>query len=81
MRKRLKRESSMVMLIHLFSPRHIAFLFPEIHRFALPEGCHWNDVSEVAANVGAALQRPMCHSACNIGSDSLLMQFARCLAF
>ena len=22
-----------------------------------------------------------CHSACNIGSDSLLMQFERCLAF
>lgn len=34
-------------------------LFPEVHRFDLPEGCHWNDVREVAANVGAALQRAM----------------------
>jgi hypothetical protein len=23
----------------------------------------------------------VCHSACNIGSDSLLMQFGKCLAF
>jgi type I restriction enzyme M protein len=30
-----------------------------VHRFALPEGCHWNDIREVPANVGAALQRAM----------------------
>lgn len=34
-------------------------LFPEVHRFVLPEGCHWNDVREVPANVGAALQKAM----------------------
>lgn len=30
-------------------------LFPEIHRFVVPDGCHWNDVREVSSNVGAAL--------------------------
>ena len=34
-------------------------LFPEVHRFAVPDGCHWHDVREVAANVGAALHRAM----------------------
>jgi len=34
-------------------------LFPEIHRFVVPEGCHWNDVREAAANVGSALLRAM----------------------
>jgi type I restriction enzyme M protein len=34
-------------------------LFPEVHRFVLPEGCHWNDVREVPLNVGAALQKAM----------------------
>ena len=34
-------------------------LFPEIHRFVVPEGCYWNDVREVATNVGAALRRAM----------------------
>lgn len=33
--------------------------FPEVHRFVVPEGCHWNDVREVASNVGAALLRAM----------------------
>jgi len=33
--------------------------FPEIHRFDVPEGCHWRDAREVAANVGAALSRSM----------------------
>src|SRR6056297_4161929 len=27
-------------------------LFPEIHRFTVPEGCHWNDIREDPANVG-----------------------------
>ena len=31
-------------------------LFPENHRFQIPEGCHWNDVREKAANVGQAIQ-------------------------
>ena len=34
-------------------------VFPELHRFTLPDGCHWRDVRETAANVGAALARAM----------------------
>ena len=26
--------------------------FPEVHRFNVPEGCHWRDVRETPANVG-----------------------------
>jgi len=33
--------------------------YPESHRFQIPEGCHWQDVRTVAANVGHALQRAM----------------------
>lgn len=33
--------------------------FPEVHRFVIPEGCHWRDVRETPANVGAALARSM----------------------
>lgn len=29
--------------------------FPENHRFAIPDGCHWNDVRTVSQNVGKAL--------------------------
>lgn len=31
-------------------------LFPENHRFQIPEGCHWRDVRAKTANVGQALQ-------------------------
>jgi type I restriction enzyme M protein len=34
-------------------------LYPEAHRFVLPEGYHWNDVRGVAVNVGTALQKAM----------------------
>ncbi|MGR9088530.1 MAG: type I restriction-modification system subunit M N-terminal domain-containing protein, partial [Gammaproteobacteria bacterium] len=34
-------------------------LFPESHRFQIPDDCHWNDVRSVASNVGTALQRAM----------------------
>jgi type I restriction enzyme M protein len=34
-------------------------LYPEVHRFVLSEGCHWNDIREVSANVGAVLQKVM----------------------
>lgn len=34
-------------------------LFPESHRFQIPEGCHWNDVRESASNVGSALQHAL----------------------
>jgi type I restriction enzyme M protein len=33
-------------------------LFPEVHRFVLPVGCQ-NDVRDLSANVGAALQQAM----------------------
>lgn len=33
--------------------------YPEIHRFDIPEGCHWRDIREAAANVGAAMARAM----------------------
>lgn len=33
--------------------------FPEVHRFTVPEGCHWNDVREASSNVGAALLKAM----------------------
>jgi type I restriction enzyme M protein len=31
-------------------------LFPENHRFQIPEGCHWRDVRAKVTNVGAAIQ-------------------------
>jgi type I restriction enzyme M protein len=31
-------------------------LFPENHRFQIPEGCHWRDVRAKTSNVGAAIQ-------------------------
>ncbi|KQN32003.1 DNA methylase [Sphingomonas sp. Leaf34] len=34
-------------------------IFPEIHRFAMPEGCHWNDIRETSTNLGTALQAAM----------------------
>ena len=34
-------------------------IFPEIHRFIVPEGCHWNDVRETSRNVGTALAHSM----------------------
>ena len=33
--------------------------FPEVHRFTVPEGCHWRDVRETSTNVGATLLRAM----------------------
>lgn len=33
--------------------------FPEVHRFVLPDGSHWNDIRGTATNVGAALQKAM----------------------
>ena len=33
--------------------------FSEIHRFVVPEGCHWEDVRATATNVGAALAHAM----------------------
>lgn len=33
--------------------------YPEIHRFQIPHGCHWRDIRESPANVGAAMARAM----------------------
>ncbi|MCH8275490.1 MAG: SAM-dependent DNA methyltransferase [Armatimonadetes bacterium] len=33
--------------------------FPEVHRFRVPEGCHWNDIRDTPANVGTALAHSM----------------------
>ena len=33
--------------------------FPEVHRFRVPEGCHWRDIREKASNVGVALAHAM----------------------
>jgi type I restriction enzyme M protein len=33
--------------------------FPEVHRFVVPEGCHWNDVREAPSNVGASLSHAL----------------------
>ena len=33
--------------------------FGEIHRFQVPGGCHWRDIRETPANVGAALAHAM----------------------
>jgi type I restriction enzyme M protein len=33
--------------------------FPEIHRFVVPDGCHWTDVRATSANVGASLSHAM----------------------
>jgi type I restriction system adenine methylase HsdM len=32
---------------------------PENHRFAVPDGCHWNDVRGVTQNIGAAMLTAM----------------------
>ena len=32
---------------------------PEVHRFQLPDGCHWEDVRATAQNVGTALKHAM----------------------
>jgi type I restriction enzyme M protein len=33
--------------------------FPEVHRFTIPKGCHWDDVRRAPSNVGTALARAM----------------------
>ena len=33
--------------------------FTELHRFRLPDGCHWREVRETPSNVGAVLARAM----------------------
>jgi len=35
------------------------FEFPEVHRFIVPEDCHWRNVRETPANIGAALSHAM----------------------
>ena len=33
--------------------------FPEIHRFNIPDGCHWHNIRETPSNIGAALSFAM----------------------
>ena len=33
--------------------------FPEVHRFDVPDGCHWRDVRETPANLGSALSHAL----------------------
>src|SRR5256885_16737222 len=33
--------------------------FPEVHRFSVPEGCHWRNGREAPAHIGAALSHGM----------------------
>ena len=33
--------------------------FPEVHRFNVPNGCHWGDIRETPTNLGAALSHAM----------------------
>ena len=32
---------------------------PEMHRFIIPENCHWNDVRETTVNVGEAIEKAL----------------------
>ncbi|GLR29419.1 type I restriction-modification system subunit M [Psychrobacter pacificensis] len=32
---------------------------PEMHRFEIPQGCHWNDVRETTTNVGQAIEQAL----------------------
>ena len=32
---------------------------PEMHRFEIPEGCHWRDVRETTTNVGQAIEHAL----------------------
>ena len=32
---------------------------PEMHRFGIPENCHWNDVRQKTANVGQAIENAL----------------------
>lgn len=32
---------------------------PENHRFAIPDGCHWDDIRDVTQNIGATLLHAM----------------------
>ena len=38
---------------------HEFALFAENHRFAIPHGCHWEDIRGITQNIGAALLHAM----------------------
>jgi type I restriction enzyme M protein len=48
--------------------------FPEVHRFQVPEECHWQDIRETPANVGTALLRAM-HEIERANPDTLYRVF------
>ena len=49
-------------------------LFPEVHRFTVPNGCHWRDVRETVTNVGTALLRAI-HEIERTNPDTLYRVF------
>jgi type I restriction enzyme M protein len=49
-------------------------LYPEVHRFQVPAGCHWRDIRETSANLGAALLRAM-HEIERANPDTLYRVF------
>ena len=49
-------------------------IYPEIHRFQLPEGCHWNDVRETPKNIGSTLAHAM-HEIERANPDTLYRVF------
>lgn len=48
--------------------------FPEVHRFNIPDGCHWNDIRNTPANIGAALSHSM-HEIERANPDTLYRVF------
>ena len=66
--------------------------FEEIHRFQLPDGCHWNDVRSTAQNVGTALKhavqeieranpdtRQVMEAVCTVGQYNLVAMYLNSL--
>jgi type I restriction enzyme M protein len=49
-------------------------LYPEVHRFQVPVGCHWQDVRETSANIGTALLRAM-HGIERVNPETLYRVF------
>ena len=44
--------------MEIYGDEHLADL-PENHRFAIPDGCHWDDIRSVTQNVGTTVLRAM----------------------
>ena len=44
--------------LKIYGDEHLADL-PENHRFAIPEGCHWDDIRAVTSNIGGTILKAM----------------------